>query len=341
LRLTIASGKPMKNATIVILLLIAAIACKKDYYGPKPDDWEPPYARLNGNESLLIGDTTTWFTFIGVGSRDCEGLWGIISFRWDLNGDGIWDTPFTRNEEWVHVFPQPGTYLVIMQVADRYGITSSDSITVITYGANWDLSTLTDPRDGQVYKTVRIDSIQWMAENLNYGIMIPVTDTAMDNGIVEKYCFNDYPERREDEGGYYTYYDFLEIMDYDTTTINGICPPGWELPTSEDWLSILTKYPFNYYTVGGLSNLNLTGTGFQPRCQSWETGGLRPGKEKFTYFTRDFYKGYLNGPNKIIPYIITSNVIRTRGMNYPLQYYNDSIRKYMGIAPVRCIKRDN
>lgn len=328
----------MKNVWPVIILILIASACQNDYYGPAPDDWGPPLARLSADPA--IADSTTWFSFSGYGSRDAGGLWGIIEFRWDLDGDGTWDTPFTRNNDWVHVFPEPGSHLVILQVADRYGLTSSDSVTIYTYGGIWDISSLSDPRDGQSYKTVRIQGIEWMAENLNYGEFIPVTDTAGDNGITEKYSFNDDPSFQGGKGGYYTYYDFLEVMDYDTSSIRGICPPGWEIPKSEDWLSILETRLLSYFAEGGLSNLNLSATGLHPRYQEWEAGGLSPGYEHFTYFTRDFYKGYLNGPGKIIPYIITSQRHPYRDLNYPVQYYNDSIRKYMGIAPVRCIKRD-
>ena len=29
-------------------------------------------------------------------------------------------------------------------------------------------TTITDPRDGQIYKTITVDSMVWFAENLNY-----------------------------------------------------------------------------------------------------------------------------------------------------------------------------
>lgn len=81
--------------------------------------------------------------------------------------------------------------------------------------------TFTDPRDGQVYKTVRIGDQIWMAENLNYGEM--TTDDELVPG--KKWCYdNDESNCEEGYGGLYTW----EVA-------KKSCPPGWHLPTDEEW----------------------------------------------------------------------------------------------------------
>ena len=81
--------------------------------------------------------------------------------------------------------------------------------------------TFTDPRDGRVYKTVKIGDQVWMAENLNYGEM--TTDDELVPG--KKWCYdNDEANSEDGYGGLYTW----EVAKQS-------CPPGWHLPTDEEW----------------------------------------------------------------------------------------------------------
>ncbi|MBN2214163.1 MAG: VCBS repeat-containing protein [Bacteroidales bacterium] len=93
--------------------------------------------------------------------------------------------------------------------------------------------TLTDPRDGRTYQTVKIGDQWWMAENLNYGTRINSTTTVSDNGVVEKYCYNN------SESNCLTYgalYPWNEMMNYSTIeSAQGICPAGWHLPSDQEW----------------------------------------------------------------------------------------------------------
>jgi len=85
---------------------------------------------------------------------------------------------------------------------------------------------------GQTYTTVKIGTQCWMAEDLNIGTMIIGGTLPSDDGIIEKYCYDDDTNNCQVYGGLYLW---DEMMDYDTIEgIQGICPPGWHIPTDNE-----------------------------------------------------------------------------------------------------------
>ena len=74
-----------------------------------------------------------------------------------------------------------------------------------------------DPRDGQVYRTVEIDSMVWTAQNMNYYML-------------GSYCY-------DDKDSNCTKYGKL----YDKSTIFLICKDGWHVPSKDEYEKLL-KY---------------------------------------------------------------------------------------------------
>lgn len=87
--------------------------------------------------------------------------------------------------------------------------------------------------EGQTYSIVAIGTQCWMAENLNVGTRINGANGQTNNPTLEKYCYADLESNCDIYGGLY---QWNEMMQYSTAPgVQGICPPGWHLPTDEEW----------------------------------------------------------------------------------------------------------
>jgi len=87
--------------------------------------------------------------------------------------------------------------------------------------------------EGKEYNTIQILSQCWLKENLNVGSLINGNQTMTDNSIIEKYCYNNQEVLCGIYGGLY---QWNEVMQYKTTLGDrGICPPGWHVPTDDEW----------------------------------------------------------------------------------------------------------
>lgn len=101
--------------------------------------------------------------------------------------------------------------------------------------------------EGQIYNTIQIFSQCWLKENLNIGTMISGFDEMSDNGLIEKYCYDNEPDSCEKYGGLY---QWDEMMQYNTQQgTQGICPPGWHIPSDEEW-KVLEGAADSHYNIG-------------------------------------------------------------------------------------------
>ncbi len=161
-----------------------------------------------------------------------------------------------------------------------------DAVPAFSCGNN-----LTDIRDNKVYPTVQIGSQCWMAANLNYGTILISTQDQRDNCIWEKYCYNDNPVNCASLGGLY---QWDEIMQYDDTPGDqGFCPPGWHIPTENDWNTLFASYTNNGFAgsplkYSGFSGFNALLVGANYYNTSWDFKG----------FATFFWSSTLHSPTK-------------------------------------------
>ena len=204
-----------------------------------------------------IGDSLTLFEFRAGESIDDRNYQKGLVCRWDFTSDGQWDTEYSQSKTATHQFIDPGNYAVAVEVKDLDGLSSIAWDSIVVIGMNQDVDTLEDTRDGNKYKIVKILNRWWMAENLHYGMEIPVNQIQTNNGIVEMYR-NAGSKSMDSAGGVY---HWLEVMNYQINDPKGICPDGWHIPTHEEWDALFAPYPYlynlQYYAKDGLSKLNL------------------------------------------------------------------------------------
>lgn len=88
--------------------------------------------------------------------------------------------------------------------------------------------------ENKTYNTVQIGNQCWLKENLDVGAMILGSVDQSNNGIIEKYCYDDNLDNCTKYGGLYTW---NEAMKYPVAGKNtqGLCPKGWHIPLLEDF----------------------------------------------------------------------------------------------------------
>jgi uncharacterized protein (TIGR02145 family) len=109
----------------------------------------------------------------------------------------------------------------------------------------------TDTRDGQVYKTVKIGSQIWMAENLNYQTNSGswVYDNKESNAVI-----------------------YGRLYDWETAKI--VCPSGWHLPTDDEWKQFEMYIGISPLEMEDLALEGLKDEGTKLRATSgWDNSG--------------------------------------------------------------------
>src|SRR5205823_3607559 len=103
-------------------------------------------------------------------------------------------------------------------------------------------SPLVDTRDGRSYNTTMIGSQCWFAQNINVGSMLSSTSGSSnqtDNGVIEKYCYNNDVNNCNVYGGMYQWAEMVQYFNGATNSsswspvpsgnVQGICPSSWHV----------------------------------------------------------------------------------------------------------------
>ncbi|OGU33297.1 MAG: hypothetical protein A2057_10775 [Ignavibacteria bacterium GWA2_35_9] len=91
--------------------------------------------------------------------------------------------------------------------------------------------------EGKTYHTITIGNQVWLKENLDVGTIVHGNQNQTNNGIIEKY----YYDNNSGDSVYGGLYQWDEAMQYSSTErARGICPQGWHIPTVTEWEILAT-----------------------------------------------------------------------------------------------------
>ena len=227
-------------------------------------------------------------------------------------------------------------------------------------GDNCEYGTLTDDRDGQTYKTVKIGEQWWMAENLNYaytGVPFKYVLSTVSKLVYysdsTSWCYDNDAANCAKYGRLYTWAAAMDSVGTwstngmgcgyymecsPTNPVRGVCPVGWHLPDSTEWKAL-------FDAVGGWATAGImlkstegwndkydgtSGNGSDSYSFSALPAGLRYGNGDFRYEGNNAYFWGSTGYNSDYAYYV--------GLYYvsddPYLSYND---KDIGFS-VRCLK---
>ncbi|MCX6243333.1 MAG: hypothetical protein NTU98_01395, partial [Bacteroidetes bacterium] len=125
-------------------------------------------------------------------------------------------------------------------------------------------------------------------EDLDYGSEILFTQNQRDNCIAEKYSVHPSPLTA------HSFYQWDELMRYDETPANqGLCPPGWHIPTENEWNTLFTNWVNNAFAgaplkYSGYSGFNALLNGAGHLNVQWDYAG----------FATFFWSSTSHGPYK-------------------------------------------
>lgn len=123
---------------------------------------------------------------------------------------------------------------------------------------NLEYGTMTDPRDGKVYKTRATEGMVWMAQNLDFRGYVDknLEDSSLVENMKGKYaCYKDSAEYCNVCGTLYDIHAVMNIngsIDISNPYIirehiqrnhQGVCPEGWHIPTQEE----MNRFESNTY----------------------------------------------------------------------------------------------
>lgn len=191
---------------------------------------------LDDEEDIRLSPMFVWNSSSRATSYTLQISTDSLFLSYIYNQSGLTDTSLQFSN-----LSNSTTYYWRVNAKNSYGTSSWSSVwnfaTVIGGGAPCPgIPTVTYA--GKTYNTGQIGDQCWLKENLNVGIMIDGLQNQTNNGMIEKYCHSNDPANCSTYGGLY---QWDEAMQYSTIWgAQGICPPGWHIPTQTELLILTT-----------------------------------------------------------------------------------------------------
>ncbi len=271
-------------------------------------------------------------------------LRGGLPLNGVYSGPGVLDGTGIFNPDVNAIMPNPAvvgpnqiryTYTTAGQCEDSKTIIIDNRVPIPVNCTGPGATSMVDIRDNnKVYPIVQLGTQCWFAKNLNYGARKNSSGSLADNCVNEKYCLNNSETNCDIYGGLY---QWDELMRYDPAMEGhqGICPPGWHVPTEAEW-GIL----FNYY--GGKSQ---AGTPLK-EIGAGSFNALLGGVLYQNYSLWSFFPpnaGANCPPEFAATFFWTSDAygqwqVKSHGLNNAVESVSDYLSKRGNAMSVRCLR---
>ena len=238
---------------LLFLMLVFMAACGDDSSSVAPNDDEP------SSSSVISGSDPESSSSIKSSSSSAGKVKSSSSAESSSSAKSSSSVKSSSSEK----LPESSSSSAD-KVESSSGENSSSSATVTiasSDGSVYDGSnnTLTDLRDGQTYKTVKIGDQIWMAENLNYAyVKVPYEFEELTSDSIS-WCNDNDSANCVKFGRLYTWAAVMDSVGVWSESgkgcgngveclpvppVRGICPNDWHLPSEDEWRLLAT-------TVGG------------------------------------------------------------------------------------------
>jgi len=193
-------------------------------------------SQINGATCVAIPSTLSWNASNDATSYTLQVSTNNTFSNYVYNQSGL-----TSTSQQVSGLSDSTIYYWRVSATNNNGTSSWSSMWSFTTGVIMNVTCTGTPTvtySGKTYNTVQIGNQCWLKENLDVGTMINSMQNATNNGIIEKYCYDDNAANCNTYGGLY---QWNEVMQYSTTPgTKGICPTGWHIPTNAE-LQVLAE----------------------------------------------------------------------------------------------------
>ena len=197
---------------------------------------------------------------------------------------------------------------------------------------------IADVRDGKTYNTVQIGTQCWMSQNMNIGTRINGNQAQVNNGIMEKYCYNNLETNCDIYGGLYQWDEMMQFTS--TPGVQGICPEDWHLPTDAE-MGILITYLGGLSMAGGKMKEAGTVRWLSPNTGATNESGFTAVPGSF----RDYQGNFSTPLGERASFWTSTQNGSTYGWDYTLYYNQTEAIHFSGAMKsngfsVRCIKNE-
>lgn len=232
-----------------------------------------------GSFGLYLGSEYVCNDSLWRHALDVEIQYGMCNAQKSQRTETVNDTEYFCNGSFWH---ERNVVEKALGFCTEDGVTGIyDGIDFSCYAAkNLWYGTITDARDGNIYKVVPLNDKIWMAENLDYAEGVDCSDYKNIGCRIKPY------------GGFYSWAvamalpDTFNSTDYEPSEglYQGICPSGWHLPDTTDWLELEEYVKLR----GGIKSL-FSSTGWKMKNPDSYGFGVVPVKQDGGYLYTKYW----------------------------------------------------